>query len=602
MWEKVKGHLVEDRYLVLEAISTSGHSIFTRCADRFLNREVVIKFLMDDHRQITRDFMYEMTILQYLTEVPQVMNVVHFTGSGASWPFGILELLDGETLVTTFNSIIQGERGPMSMLEAAEIADDLLSGVDKCHAMEVLNFNLQPDTIWLHPPLRGCRVKIIDWELAEILDPPGINPDFTKEFRNHRDHTMACKLSHVKIFRKSNDDEGNLRNDSEEIEVPFPDLLIENFGTLYYMSPERLYFFLKMTGRDPERSQWEIGNNKEKDQQEAASFVPLYLSSGLKIEATDNAASILREKVTEPLFVQTRKPCALTPHGWWFAVEIQKVIVTNIRAGEFTTPGAGRFVLGLTRSTGERSHLSKKREAPASLDGFYFVFPSDVGEFAPNILATCNGEQVEFPQTAKIPNLRKRDIVGLLLSFDGVLSFYLNSEKLYSQTVSNSVQVLASDFYGFADVRGVIKAIWVPELSSWKDTEDLQHSCAQKELNDMYSHILAAAETALNPASDVYSCGLVLAQCFSGGYKVEPSLAFQTFQSALVRWIKNGNPPVQSEYGLLWALNYFVYHKEDNLSHIENASLRLVLAKATKRTRYSPKLRNAPDTRDTRLA
>ncbi|CAE8609561.1 unnamed protein product, partial [Polarella glacialis] len=74
-----------------------------------------------------------------------------------------MDALQGSTLEETFRH--PDAEGPG--LQAAQIADALLRGVDRCHQQQVLILGLCPSAVWVCSPMSGSRVSILDWSSAE---------------------------------------------------------------------------------------------------------------------------------------------------------------------------------------------------------------------------------------------------------------------------------------------------------------------------------------------------------------------------------------------------------------------------------------------------
>jgi Tol biopolymer transport system component len=158
-----------DRYEIVAPLGVGGMGEVYRARDLRLAREVAVKVLpasLASDSDRLRRFEQEARATGSLDH-PNVL-VVHDVGSHEATPFLVTELLEGETLRERM------EVGPVPAGRALEIAAGVARGLAAAHQKGIVHRDLKPDNVFL---TRDGRVKILDFGLAKITGPLGVDPD-----------------------------------------------------------------------------------------------------------------------------------------------------------------------------------------------------------------------------------------------------------------------------------------------------------------------------------------------------------------------------------------------------------------------------------------
>jgi serine/threonine-protein kinase len=163
--------LVLGRYLLGVQLGQGGMGRVHEAADtRLRGRKVAVKTLVvpdvdsDMKEQLTERFKREPEMLA-LIKHKHVVDVLDYGCAADGTLHLVMELLEGDNLHDHLHS--RGE--PLPISQAADLALELCSGVQACHANGVIHRDLKPDNVFLvkAPTGSGVEVKIIDFGLAK---------------------------------------------------------------------------------------------------------------------------------------------------------------------------------------------------------------------------------------------------------------------------------------------------------------------------------------------------------------------------------------------------------------------------------------------------
>jgi Tol biopolymer transport system component len=158
-----------DRYQIVAPLGTGGMGEVYRARDVRLAREVAVKVLpasLASDPERLRRFEREARATGSLDH-PNVL-VVHDVGTQDETSYLVTELLEGETLRERM------EAGPVPASRALEIGAGVARGLSAAHQKGIVHRDLKPDNVFL---TRDGRVKILDFGLAKITGPLGVDPD-----------------------------------------------------------------------------------------------------------------------------------------------------------------------------------------------------------------------------------------------------------------------------------------------------------------------------------------------------------------------------------------------------------------------------------------
>ncbi len=147
-------------YQVTEKLGAGGMGEVYRARDTRLNRDVALKFLpavfANDPERMAR-FEREAQLLASLNH-SNIAAIYGFENAGGI-PFLVLEYVPGETL-----------KGPLGVVEALEVAEQLTAALEEAHGKGVVHRDLKPANIKVTP---DGKVKVLDFGLAKALADEG---------------------------------------------------------------------------------------------------------------------------------------------------------------------------------------------------------------------------------------------------------------------------------------------------------------------------------------------------------------------------------------------------------------------------------------------
>lgn len=605
--ETVVGHVSRGRYLIMHA-SLLNDRLMLQARDVLLNRMVDIRCpLYNDpivNASDRQQFVRAMQVASLLEDVPEVVKIHYFSGTTENLCLAILERLEGTTLDVLFRGVHRQKGVPMSALQAAEIADSLLTGMHAAHRRGVLHMNMRPVSVWVLPALSGCPVRILDWGLAQILataksggrisealevtsksNPKGsesiqmygtcprlrvvktrINeeePESPPATQSRTSESPFCAVDLQKHdsqqtgFQSSARNGELLGNSTKTLQA----LKTCGFGVAPGIQAEEAdcelidHIVLRGVGcpnyMAPERFAQFIRTHQRSASKAPELFEPIHLSAesasrGVKISQKGDTAS--RSNVAERVqkadfFLLAENPLPLGPQGRYFQVEPH---------------------FGPMEVTEKEKESSDASLCPMSFAiGFSSIAPCDLPgswdrnesfpQTSPEVwLVGCEdkawlaGQQYSFPN---LPQLRRGDHVGVLADYSGHLVVYVNA-----------VEVASIQGHLDSSTR-LFPAMMIPNCSRCQTrsltTVPLQpgHPVCQPLPEYQAQAKLIHDASPPSIASDVYSCARVIARCFMPGGALRPSPSLAQFLLALDSWISPLGCPVSDHaYPLLHSL------------------------------------------------
>ena len=156
-------------YEILAPLGAGGMGEVYRARDTKLGRDVAIKVLPQafsaDHDRLAR-FEREARVLASLNHP----NIAHLHGleQADGTTALVMELVEGETLAERL------ARGPIPLDEALPIARQIAEALGAAHEQGVIHRDLKPANVKVRP---DGTVKVLDFGLAKVLDPPATDVD-----------------------------------------------------------------------------------------------------------------------------------------------------------------------------------------------------------------------------------------------------------------------------------------------------------------------------------------------------------------------------------------------------------------------------------------
>jgi serine/threonine protein kinase len=153
-------------YDVLERLGGGGMGVVHRALDTRLNRHVALKFLPPE---LTRDdearerFIQEAQAASALDH-PNICTIHEIDATSDGQLFIAMAMYDGETLKRRI------DRGPLSIAEAIDIAEQVARGLAKAHAAGIVHRDVKPANLMI---TTDGFVKILDFGIAKLLGMTG---------------------------------------------------------------------------------------------------------------------------------------------------------------------------------------------------------------------------------------------------------------------------------------------------------------------------------------------------------------------------------------------------------------------------------------------
>jgi len=161
----------EGKYLLQEKIGSGGMGRVYRAVDRFLLRDVAIKFLLRPRHMSHDDFMalfwQEARVIARLDQHDHIVRILDVHRSTYP-PFIVMEYLDGCTLEELLRS------GPLDRRTALEIMVGAARGLARAHADGVFHRDFKPANIFVQ---KTGRAKLLDFGLVRLRARGGLGLD-----------------------------------------------------------------------------------------------------------------------------------------------------------------------------------------------------------------------------------------------------------------------------------------------------------------------------------------------------------------------------------------------------------------------------------------
>jgi serine/threonine-protein kinase len=156
------GQVVGSGYRLTRLLGTGGMAaVFA--AQSPAGQEVALKVLHDHmHRrlEIRRRFLREGETANRIAH-PGIVRIIEQSKEGDREAFLVMELLQGQSLLSAIRSGAIGTSGVLDVL------DQVLDALSVAHALGIIHRDLKPDNLWLTPE---GRVKVLDFGIARVLD------------------------------------------------------------------------------------------------------------------------------------------------------------------------------------------------------------------------------------------------------------------------------------------------------------------------------------------------------------------------------------------------------------------------------------------------
>jgi serine/threonine protein kinase/Tol biopolymer transport system component len=166
------------RYEIRSPLGSGGMGEVYRAHDEKLNRDVAIKVLptqLSQDEDRLRRFEQEAKAAGTLSH-PNILGVFD-VGTHNGLTYLVAELLEGEELRERLN------RGPMPQRKAIDFAQQIAAGLAAAHEKGIVHRDLKPENLFV---TTNDRVKILDFGLAKLSEPPAVTDGSNSEAATRR--------------------------------------------------------------------------------------------------------------------------------------------------------------------------------------------------------------------------------------------------------------------------------------------------------------------------------------------------------------------------------------------------------------------------------
>ncbi|HEY9152879.1 MAG TPA: protein kinase [Anaerolineales bacterium] len=162
MLETDEGHLLLNRYQLLEQFASGGMAEIYRARDLMLERYVAIKVLRDDHSknpEFENQFRNEARAAANLSH-PNIVTVYDF-GNDNGQLFIVMELIPG----TDLKSLLR-QRGRFTVAECIPLMVQACAGIGYAHRAGLVHCDVKPHNMLVTP---DNRLKVTDFGIARAM-------------------------------------------------------------------------------------------------------------------------------------------------------------------------------------------------------------------------------------------------------------------------------------------------------------------------------------------------------------------------------------------------------------------------------------------------
>jgi serine/threonine protein kinase len=158
------GQLIDDRYEIVELLSSGAMARVCRVRHRVLGRTLALKALRAewsrDHDSVRR-LLREARALASL-EHPNIISVLDCGWLPSGEPYFVMEYAEGVSLERWMSE------GPVDADVAVEVAAGICDALDAAHRLGIVHRDLKPENVWVDRRAGLCAVKVLDFGLAQV--------------------------------------------------------------------------------------------------------------------------------------------------------------------------------------------------------------------------------------------------------------------------------------------------------------------------------------------------------------------------------------------------------------------------------------------------
>lgn len=167
---KMIGHILDNRYKILEEVGTGGMAVVYKAQDILLDRIVAVKILHakygDDHDFVVR-FRQEAQAAAKLSH-PNIVNI-YDVGYDENVHYIVMEYVRGETLKEYIE-----KHGHLPINTSIQITFDIGEALENAHKNGIVHCDIKPHNILV---TETGRIKVADFGIARAINSSATNKD-----------------------------------------------------------------------------------------------------------------------------------------------------------------------------------------------------------------------------------------------------------------------------------------------------------------------------------------------------------------------------------------------------------------------------------------
>ena len=167
---KMIGHILDNRYKILEEVGTGGMAVVYKAQDILLDRIVAVKILLakygDDHDFVVR-FRQEAQAAAKLSH-PNIVNI-YDVGYDENVHYIVMEYVRGETLKEYIE-----KHGHLPINTSIQITFDIGEALENAHKNGIVHCDIKPHNILV---TETGRIKVADFGIARAVNSSATNKD-----------------------------------------------------------------------------------------------------------------------------------------------------------------------------------------------------------------------------------------------------------------------------------------------------------------------------------------------------------------------------------------------------------------------------------------
>ena len=167
---KMIGHILDNRYKILEEVGTGGMAVVYKAQDILLDRIVAVKILLakygDDHDFVVR-FRQEAQAAAKLSH-PNIVNI-YDVGYDENVHYIVMEYVRGETLKEYIE-----KHGHLPINTSIQITFDIGEALENAHKNGIVHCDIKPHNILV---TETGRIKVADFGIARAINSSATNKD-----------------------------------------------------------------------------------------------------------------------------------------------------------------------------------------------------------------------------------------------------------------------------------------------------------------------------------------------------------------------------------------------------------------------------------------